>query len=306
MTAKKIAALEAPTLSAGESVVLQPVDIDDAERYLKMVADNYDRLSEWMRVPKPPGTIEERRKAQAADIARGADGQGYWWLIEFEGELAGTIALHQLNAVDKWTLVGYWLDENFTGRGIMTRSLKAVIDWSFAELGLNRVEIHASLNNPASTAIPERLGIRRESIRRKSEVINGVALDMASYAALADNWPPEPPKRALPHKEIRVDDEIVLRSHHDRDNEVMWKALDTGREYLGKYLPWIGMYKTKNEYTRLHGIRRSEKDRFDGSGEYIIEYNGELAGALGFSVPNATTVLRSATGFVRTSRVEAS
>ena len=114
----------------------------------------------------------------------------------------GTIALHSVEATEKWALVGYWLDKSFTGKGIMTRSLKAVIDWSFADLGLNRVEIQASLNNRARASIPERLGIRRESIRRQSEVNNGVSLDMAIYSAFADNWPPKPPARALPANEL--------------------------------------------------------------------------------------------------------
>lgn len=291
MPTEKIVTLETPTLSAGESIVLKPADLDDAEQYLKMVDDNYQQLTQWIRAPKPPTTVEDRRKAQAADIAYCANGKGYWWLIEFEGALAGTIALHSVDATEKWALVGYWLDMNFTGKGIMTRSLKAVIDWSFADLGLNRVEIQASLNNRASASIPERLSIRRESIRRQSEVINGVSLDMASYAAFADNWPPKPPARALPTNELQVDNEILLRQHIGSDYQDMWKALEAGRDYLGKYLPWMAAYKTEDDYERLHTARRLEGDNFDGSRAYIVQYKGELAGTVGLGIPNRDNVI---------------
>ena len=291
MPGDKIVPLETPTLSAGESIALQPAELDDAERYLKMVDDNYEQLTQWIRAPKPPTTVEDRRKAQAADLANGDDGKGYWWLIEEDGELAGTIALHHVESTEKWALVGYWLDTNFTGKGIMTRSLKAVIDWAFADLGLNRVEIQASLNNRASASIPERLGIRRESIRRQSEIINGVSLDMASYAAFADNWPPKPPARALPTDELQVDNEILLRQHSDSDYKEMWTAFEAGREYLGKYLPWMAAYETKDDYTRLYTARRLEGDNFDGSRGYVVQYKGELAGTVGFGIPNRDNVI---------------
>ncbi len=291
MTVDKIIALPVPVLTAGDSTLLQPAELDDAERYLNMVADNYDQLTKWIRVPKPPTTVEGRRKAQAADLANGDNGKGYWWLIEEDGDLAGAIALHHVEPTEKWALVGYWLDEAFTGKGIMTRSLKAVIDWSFSELGLKRIEIQAALSNTASAAIPERLGIKRESIRRQSEVINGVSLDMASYAAFADNWPPQAPARALPAIEIRVDNEILLRQHVASDYDSMWDAFLAGREYLGEFLPWMATYKTKDDYTRLYTARRLEQDNFDGSCGYVVEYKGELAGTVGFGVPNRDNVI---------------
>ena len=291
MTVDKIIALPVPVLTAGDSTVLQPAELDDAERYLNLVEDNYKQLTKWLRVPKPPATVEDRRKAQANDIANYDGGKGYWWLIEEDGKLAGTIALHIVESTEKWALVGYWLDTAFTGKGIMTRSLKALIDWSFSELGLNRVEIQASLSNTASTAIPERLGIKRESIRRQSEVINGISLDMASYAAFADNWPPKLPSLALPSTEIRVDDEILLRQHVASDYDLLWSAFFEGRDYLGEFLPWMPAYKTKDDYTRLYTTRRLEQDNFDGSCGYVVEYKGELAGTIGFGVPNRDNVI---------------
>jgi ribosomal-protein-serine acetyltransferase len=282
MADKKILTLDTPALQISESLSLKPAELDDAERYLKLVADNYGRLSRWIRVPKPPNTVSERKKAHATDLAN----SGHWWLIEVDSVLVGTIALHHIEPTERWALVGYWLGEEFTGNGFMTLSLNAVLDWAFSELGLNRVEIQCALSNVASSAIPERLGIQREAIRRQSEVVNGVSLDMASYAAFADNWPPKPPARALPHPEILVDDEILLRQHVDGDREAMWAALDAGRKYLSQYLPWMSDYPTEDDHARGFDTRRWENDNFDGSGGYIVEYKGELAGTVGFGVPN--------------------
>ncbi len=189
-----IRTLKTAVLNPGQNLVLRPTELDDAESFFKLVADNYDRLSEWLNVPRPLKTVEERRRLMDADLESGSSGTSHWWLIEADGELAGTIALHHIEPAERSALVGYWLARGFTGRGIMTESLRVVVGWAFSELGLGRVEIRSSIENRASCAIPERLGIRRESIRRQSEMINGANHDMASYVAFADNWPSAPPE----------------------------------------------------------------------------------------------------------------
>jgi hypothetical protein len=50
MTTDKIAALAPPILSVSDSIILQPAEIDDAERYWNLVADNHDRLSNWIQI----------------------------------------------------------------------------------------------------------------------------------------------------------------------------------------------------------------------------------------------------------------
>lgn len=277
--------IETPTLVVSDSLLLRPAEIDDAESYYGLVAANFDRLSEWLHVPRPAGTVEERRKLMAADLD-GGKGRSRWWLVEVDGELAGTIAFHNLSYRDGWTLVGYWLAEGFTGRGIMSASLKIIIDWAFSALKLARVEIHSAVTNRASCAIPERLGIRREAIRRRTEIINGTSLDMASYAAFADNWPPKPPEKPLPARTIEVDSEILLRPIAETDEQAMWQAIDGDREYLGKYLPWIDTYPTAESHLSQFTQRRVERDVFDRSEGYLVEYRGELAGTVGFGFPN--------------------
>jgi hypothetical protein len=78
MSGNPIPTPETPVLDAGENLVLCPSELDDAESYLQLVSENYERLSKWIRVPKPPDTVEDRRKAQAADLANGEGGKGRW------------------------------------------------------------------------------------------------------------------------------------------------------------------------------------------------------------------------------------
>ena len=277
---------ETQILTAGDSLVLRPAELDDAERFLGLAADNIERLSHALGVWDPPKTVEDRRKLMAEDLISVQNGDRHWWMIESGGQLAGAIDIHRIHHHARQGFVGYWLGSEFTGQGIMTRSLRAVIDWAFTRRKLIRLEIQSSIENRASCAVPERLGIKRESIRRQSHVIKDRAYDMASYAALADNWPPKPPDRPLPATTITVDEETRLRQIVQGDRDSMWKALDSGRDYLGRYMPWMAEYKTEDDHTRGFNKRRAERDFFDSSQGYILEHRGELAGTIGFGTPN--------------------
>ena len=45
------------------------------------------------------------------------------------------------------TSLGYYLDKEFEGHGIMTQAVEALIKYCFEELDLNRIEISAAVNN---------------------------------------------------------------------------------------------------------------------------------------------------------------
>lgn len=274
-------------LSIGDSITLTPADLDDAEQFLNLAATNAARLRQVLGSWVLPSTVEDRRKLMASDLQAAESSGRHWWMIEHDGRFAGSIDIHGIKSHERSGSIGYWLGADFTGLGIMTQSLKAVIDWALTERSLVRIEIQIAIENADSCAVPERLGIRRESINRQSHIVEGQAHDMALYAALTDNWPPKPPSRAFPHKEIRVDNEILLRQHIDGDRAKMWKALDAGRDYIGKYLPWMAAYITEADHTSGYDTRRNETDNFDGSRGYIIEYKGALAGTAGFGKPDS-------------------
>lgn len=45
------------------------------------------------------------------------------------------------------TSIGYWLDPDYQGKGVMTAAVQVLIDYAFYTLQLNRVEIRAATHN---------------------------------------------------------------------------------------------------------------------------------------------------------------
>lgn len=70
----------------------------------------------------------------------------------------------------------------------MTQCTKAIIDYAFNKLDLNRVEIRASVENIKSQAIPERLGFTKEGRLRSEERVQGRFTDSYVYSLLKSEW----------------------------------------------------------------------------------------------------------------------
>lgn len=75
-----------------------------------------------------------------------------------------------------------------TGRGLVTRAVRVLIDWAVEERGMHRIEWEAASTNTASVKVAERLGMTREGVRRESYPHRGVRLDMEMWSVLADEW----------------------------------------------------------------------------------------------------------------------
>jgi ribosomal-protein-serine acetyltransferase len=100
-------------------------------------------------------------------------------------QLAGVIILGWIQAAHLSASVSYWLGECFTGRGLATDALKILSHFAFNRLGLNRLEISASVTNKASQAVATRAGYTQEGFSREFERINGKSEDHVRFSRLA-------------------------------------------------------------------------------------------------------------------------
>ena len=100
-------------------------------------------------------------------------------------QLVGVIILGWIQAAHRSASVSYWLGEPFTGRGFATDALRTLSRFAFDTLYLNRLEISASVNNPASIAVATRAGFAQEGTCREYEFINGHFEDHQRLSLLA-------------------------------------------------------------------------------------------------------------------------
>ena len=113
---------------------------------------------------------------------------GFHLAVRYRGILAGAISLHSVDWFNSQANIGYYVIEKMQGKGIVTRAVKAIINFAFFELALNRIEIRCGRENYKSQAIPEKLGFVKEGIVRDGEFLNGMFHHLIVYGLLSREW----------------------------------------------------------------------------------------------------------------------
>lgn len=99
-------------------------------------------------------------------------------------EALGVIAVYDLDWTDRTGKVGYWVAAAARGRGAATRGLRLVVEWSFRDLELQRLELTCDPHNIASLKVVTRAGFVKEGLRRSCyETLDG-RRDLALYGLL--------------------------------------------------------------------------------------------------------------------------
>jgi ribosomal-protein-serine acetyltransferase len=63
--------------------------------------------------------------------------------------------------------IGYWLLSSHTGQGLMTKYVRACVDFGFGDLQLKRIHIKCDAENESSIAIPKRLHFKQKKSERE-------------------------------------------------------------------------------------------------------------------------------------------
>jgi ribosomal-protein-serine acetyltransferase len=171
----------------GEDRHLRLLEENDADELHELVVANRDYLSKWM----PWAATQTRERTlefvQASRRQVGKN-QGFQVGIVHGGALVGVIGYHRVDWANRLTSLGYWLAEAAQGAGTMTAAVRALVDHAFGPWQLNRVEIHAGVENVRSRAIPERLGFVEEGLLRQAELVGERYVDHVVYGLLAEDW----------------------------------------------------------------------------------------------------------------------
>ncbi len=107
--------------------------------------------------------------------------------IATDREAIGSIGLQLGRDVHRFTAeLGYWLAEPYWGRGIVTRAVRAMVQYAFEELGLRRVHAEPYASNRASVRVLEKAGFLLEGRLRASVFKDGKVLDQLLYAIVRE------------------------------------------------------------------------------------------------------------------------
>ena len=90
--------------------------------------------------------------------------------IDIGGTAVGGIGIHFVEDVHRNVAeLGYWLSEEFWGRGVMTKAVTEFVRYCFETLALHRIFAEPFANNPASARVLEKASCVLEGRLRKTQ-----------------------------------------------------------------------------------------------------------------------------------------
>lgn len=173
----------------GLPIVLDALRRSDASRWRRVRAANRDWLAEWeatspdaMPVSVSFGSLVRHYRQE------GRAGRMLPFAIRVDGQIVGQMSVFGI----AWgsllsASAGYWVAQEYAGRGIAPTALALAGDHVFGTLGLHRLEVNIRPENANSLAVVRRLGFRDEGLRLAYLHINGAWRDHRTFALTTED-----------------------------------------------------------------------------------------------------------------------
>jgi ribosomal-protein-alanine N-acetyltransferase len=116
-------------------------------------------------------------------------GSGFGFGIFHEGRFAGEVTLSSIQRGPFQNgSIGYWVDRDVAGLGLVPESVVVVLQFAFETLRLHRVEVAIIPRNAASRRVADKLQLRNEGTALGFLEINGQWEDHVRYAMTSEEW----------------------------------------------------------------------------------------------------------------------
>ncbi len=183
--------LELPDGIITERLHIRPYKLGDGKAYFELLQRNYEHLEEEVREVKTIKTTEDSEIFIRKLIAD--------WIVrkrlvlcicsKDNTEIIGQIWIEPI----KWDFplleIGYFIDKNYEGKGMVTEAVKACLAFLFEEVNAIKVEIHTKATNERSYRVAERCGFKKEAhLRNRVKTNEGVIGDIVYYGLLKSEY----------------------------------------------------------------------------------------------------------------------
>ena len=161
---------------------------DDAAE-LQRLAGAREIADTTLAIPHPYHIEDARSWIEQQNSDDGATGAANFAIrLLPQRELIGSIGLRDIDTQHHQAELGFWIGKDWWGQGYAREAARAVIQFGFQSLDLNRICAHHMSRNPASGRVLLAAGMQREGVLRQRVQKWGVYEDVVVYAVVRDDW----------------------------------------------------------------------------------------------------------------------
>lgn len=120
-----------------------------------------------------------------SDMLSANEDETFAFAITVDNNVIGNIGVFRQENIHRQTAeLGYYISEEYWGKGIMTEAVKQICEYVFSNSDIIRIYAEPFAYNTASCRVLEKAGFQYEGTLRNNAVKNGKVIDMKMYSIL--------------------------------------------------------------------------------------------------------------------------
>ncbi len=170
-----------------ERLLLRPFELTDAPM-IKLLAGDFAIADTTLLIPHPyeDGVAEGWIATHQQKYER-CEAASFAITLKPDEDLIGTIHL-VLNPRFKRAELGYWIGKKYWNSGYCTEAGRAVVEFGFQQLSLNKIFATHISRNPASGRVLKKLGMAKEGSFKEHVRKWDQFEDLEAYGILKSTW----------------------------------------------------------------------------------------------------------------------
>jgi [ribosomal protein S5]-alanine N-acetyltransferase len=162
-------------------IVLRPWR--DADIPALVAACQDPEIARWVSIPQPYQLADAHAFiSESRSMWRDGSGAAFAIVDAAADRLLGAVS--RFGPEGHQATLGCWVVREARGRGIGTRALRAVADWTLSSTAVIRLDAFIMVGNTTSERMTERAGFEREGVLRAWDLLRGEPVDCVVYSRI--------------------------------------------------------------------------------------------------------------------------
>lgn len=170
-----------------ERLLLRPYKSGDGIAYYRLLMDNLDHFIEEVEEIQVIKNIDDAEVYIRNRMVEWESRKRFVLAMMYEDRMIGQLWLEPLDWKTMVFGVGYFIEKQNEGKGLVKEAARACIRFLVDEIEAKKLEIHAKARNTRSWKIAEKLGFTKEAhLRNRAKTIDGELVDQVYYGLLKE------------------------------------------------------------------------------------------------------------------------
>ncbi|ANI82897.1 50S ribosomal protein L7/L12-serine acetyltransferase [Kosakonia oryzae] len=161
------------TIPVNDHITLQAADERFVHDLYQLIVKNRDYLQQFLDWPQYVRTVDDTRKTLQSNMLLHQRGYAKTFMIVVDEVVTGVLAFNTIEPLNKTAYIGYWLDKEAQGQGILSQALQALMAFYARRGDVRRFVIKCRVANHASNQVAKRNGFTLEGCLKQAEFLNG-------------------------------------------------------------------------------------------------------------------------------------